>query len=126
MRERALQPPPRMHDDRLPPPRQDQDARALQDRLSREMAPRQRPYGLFPAAAIDFPAALAALKAGRAVTRTRWRGLPGAPAHLTMRRDGSAIIAYWRGPPARARQWQSWDDDLLATDWRVLAPSEML
>lgn len=122
MRDRALQ--PHLHDDRLPPA-PGRDARALQDRLSRELAPRH-PRGLPQAAALDFPAAFGALKAGRAVTRAGWRGLPMAPAYLTMRRDGTAIIAFWRGPPARAHQYQTWGDDLLAADWRVLAPSEML
>lgn len=121
MRDRALQ--PRHHDDVLPPA-QRQGARALQERLTREMAP-PHPRGLPLPAALDFPAALAALKAGRAVTRARWRGLPAAPAYLVLPAERGAIIAFWRGPPARARHWQSWDDDLLAADWRVLAPSEM-
>lgn len=74
----------------------------------------------------DFGEALALLRQGRAVCRRRWRGLPQLPRYLMLSKDRARILAVWNGPPARAQQWQSWGDDLLATDWRPVPTSEML
>jgi len=76
---------------------------------------------------MDFGAALQLLRSGRAVARRCWTH--GQPSYLYLSNVAGAehIGVFWRSASAlgRAKIWTAAPGDLLATDWRPVAASEM-
>ncbi|MFG1466739.1 hypothetical protein V5F77_28425 [Xanthobacter sp. DSM 24535] len=87
-----------------------------------------------PTIRLDIGAAMALLRAGRTITRDAWDQTGNDPRRLSDPRYLFFVpgpqphigAIWWRLLPRHSGHWTPSQDDLLATDWRALPPSEVV
>lgn len=78
----------------------------------------------------DFEVAMVVLRAGHAVARRCWAEMSSTaelqpPAYVQIGAERQ-LLGVWQGPPPVRREYRLSGEDILATDWRVVSPPDLL